>query len=412
MNGSDIVTELLQGTSFEVMSDSRVLTKRLKVRTPIEALNCLLGGGFPLGIVAHAYGAPKSGKSTVFYQTMGIFQKQYPDGIAVIVDQESSADPNRLRALGVKVEDVVRLPSTSIENGFLSLMKLLDNKEKNPALKNVPIFVIWDTISKGLATDGQTQSRVAAMDRARIIKNYMGELQKAIEKHDFFLGLINQIIYVTDFYGNTKVSAGGGIALQHDNQLSLYLELSGDQYNDYNMLVKRFGKLNIDKSKISPELSGLSYHMNVSKGAYIEEVESFVSTMIELGFIDSGKAWVKHSRFYNHDYVDDLSKSIMDALEIPIDKSWRQDDLFKEYCTNPYLYKLLQHCYMNMIEHDFTLQAEVISDYHQEVLEELKEMCLKDGVLEASEFDKLAYGVVPESEDTEDSEVNTVEEES
>lgn len=391
---NELINELLKGTDFEIMSNSRILTSRLKVKTPIEALNCLLGGGLPLGIVAHSYGAPKSGKSTLFYQTMGMFQKQYPEGICVIVDQESSADSNRLSALGVNVEEVVRLPSTSIENGFLSLMKLLDNKEKNPALKNVPIFVIWDTISKGLATDGQAQSRVAAMERARIIKNYMGELQKAIEKHDFFLGLINQIIYVTDFYGNTKVSAGGGVALQHDNQISLYLELVGHgEYNEYNILTRRVGKIAIDKSKISPEVNGLEYQLDVTQGARILENDSFVATLINVGFIDSGKAWVRHDVFYNHKYTDDLSRLIMDRLEIPLDTNRRQGALFREYADNPYLYKLLQHSYMRMIESEFTLQSDIIRDYHIEVLNSLKQLCIDNNILTSEEFDKYAYGI-------------------
>lgn len=407
MTNTELITGLLKDTNFEVMSDSRVLTSRLRVRTPIESLNCLLGGGLPLGIIAHSYGPPRSGKSTLFYQTMGNFQKQYPQGISVIVDQESSADPNRLTALGVNIDEVVRLPSTSIENGFLSLMKLLENKESNPELKNVPIFVIWDTISKGLATDGQSQSRVAAMERARIIKNYMGELQKLIEKHDFFLGLINQIIYQTDFYGNTKVAAGGGIALQHDNQISMYLDLIGDDYNDYNILTKRYGNLKIDKSKISPEVSKLAYHIDVTKGACILERDSFVATMITIGFIDSGKAWVSHNKFYNHKYVDELCWVIMESIGINIDKNWRQGDLFSEYVNNEYLYKLLQHSYMNMIESEFTLQASVIRDYHQEVLESLKVLCIENGVLSSEDFDKYAYGLI--SEEGIDSEVVTME---
>lgn len=375
MKNQDLITSLLKDTDFEVMTDTRLLTGRRKVRTPIEVLNCLLGGGFPLGIIAHCYGEPRGGKSTLFYQTMGIFQKQYPDGIAVIIDMESSADPNRLKALGVDYDEVVRLPATSIENGFLALMKLLKNKEDNPLLKEVPIFVIWDTISKGLATDNQAQSRVAAMDRARIIKNYMGELQKSIEKHDFFLGLINQIIYKTDFYGNTKVSAGGGIALQHDNQISLFVELNGDTYNDYNMLVKRYGKIWIDKSKISPEMSEIMYHMDVTNGAYILERDSFIDTMINTGFIDSGKAWVKLKRTYEHEFSDDLVKEIMNSYDMNLDKSWRQGDFFEEFVNNNVLYTIMQHMYMNMIESQFKLQAEVIREYHLSVLSKLKDFC-------------------------------------
>ena len=161
MDYKSMVSDLIKGTNFEINSQSTVLSgSKLYVRTPIESINCLLGGGIPLACVVHTYGVPKGGKSTWLYQTMGEFQIMYPEGISIIVDQESSADPNRLRILGVDPERVLRLPATSVEGGFLALMKILENKEKNDRLKDVPVFCIWDTISKGLAQDGATQSRI------------------------------------------------------------------------------------------------------------------------------------------------------------------------------------------------------------------------------------------------------------
>ena len=157
----DMMSALIKGTDFEVSSVSEILTSQDKVRTPIEALNCLLGGGIPLGGVFHSYGPPKSGKSTFFYQIMGMFQQEYPEGISIIIDQESSADPARLSQLGVNPDKVIRLPATSVEGGFLALLQMLDNKKKNAAIKDTPVFVIWDTISKGLAQDGATQSRIS-----------------------------------------------------------------------------------------------------------------------------------------------------------------------------------------------------------------------------------------------------------
>lgn len=154
------IEALAYGTGFELGTMTKVLNSRRKVHTPVEALNCILGGGLPFGTVAQSYGEPKVGKSTWMYQMMGEFQKQYPEGISAIIDSESSADNDRLTYLGVDITKVLRLPATSIESGFLSLLKMLQNKESNSKLKNVPVFVVWDTISKGLAQDCSTQSRI------------------------------------------------------------------------------------------------------------------------------------------------------------------------------------------------------------------------------------------------------------
>lgn len=400
MNNSEKMSKLLEKTNFEVMTDSRILTGRKRIRTPLETINCLLGGGFPLGIIAHLYGEPRSGKSTLLYQTMGNFQRDYPDGICVIVDMESSADSNRLTALGVDVEKVMRLPATSIENGFLALMQMIKNKESVPELKDVPIFVIWDTISKGLAQDGSTQSRMNAQDRARIIKNYMGELQKAIEKHDFFLGLINQIVYTTDRYGNRKITAGGGVALQHDNQISIFVKLKSDQFDEYNMLVRRDSEAQIDKSKISPEIKGLPYVMDVTKGAAIDEKASLLSYVYWMGLIDQGKGgWYNHRFMYNNPLSDELTKFIMDRLNIDLDKKHRWSDFEKSILEEDIFFDLFCHIYMNLIEDKFSLQKDVIKDYHLEKLENIRNKGIERGLFSNEEFEKYAFGVIPDSED-------------
>ena len=198
MSYSEALSVLMDGTKFEINSESEILTScRLRTQTPVEVLNILLGGGLPLSGVYHTWGLPKGGKSTWLYQSMGMFQKQYPNGVCCIVDTESSADSNRLRALGIDhPELVLRLPTTSIESGFVDLMKVVANKQSKPELKEVPLFIIWDTISRGMATDDSKQSRMNAQDRARVIKNYMPQLCSEVEKQPFILGLIRPVIYV------------------------------------------------------------------------------------------------------------------------------------------------------------------------------------------------------------------------
>lgn len=395
----DLMSDLLKNTDFEVMTDSRVLTSKRRVRTPLESLNCLLGGGFPLGIIAHIYGEPKAGKSTLFYQTMGIFQKDYPDGISIIVDMESSADPNRLTALGVDVSRVMRLPATSIENGFIALRNLISNLESIPELKDTPIFVIWDTISKGMATDSTIQSRMAAMERARVIKGYMSELQKSIEKHDMFLGLINQIIYTTDRYGNRKVEAGGGIALRHDNQISLFVKMRNDNFDDYGMLVSRESEVSIDKSKISPEIKGFPCMMDVTKGALIDTRASFIYHLNWMGLMDQGKGgWFTHRHMYEHSMFDDLSRFIVDKIGLDLDKKKRWKDFEADLINNDVIFKIFCHVYMSMVESRFSLQKSVMQEYHNKVLDDLCEYGVSNSLFTEEEFNKYAYGEVSDSE--------------
>lgn len=367
MDYNDIVNSLIDGTNFELSNESQVLTScTLKVRTPIEALNGLLGGGLPLNGVYHTWGAPKAGKSTWLYQTMGMFQKQYPEGICIIIDMESSADANRLKALGLDPSKVLRLPATSIESGFLALFKILENKKKNKQIKDIPIFIIWDTISRGLAQDTSSQSRMNAQDRARIIKNYMPDLESRIEDQPFFLGLINQVIYEADRYGNQHAKAGGGVALQHENHMSVCVSYVSEESDSTGSFVTaKWSKIDIDKSKISPEIRNIPFKIDTTKGGYIDERESFMWFMVNtLGYMkDAGMKW------YTFDPVLEAydGTPIADYIRTNYNKKFKYKNLVDLFNDDELLYNIFKFIYTDYISKTFSLQANIIKDYHDEL---------------------------------------------
>lgn len=360
------IEALAKGTGFQLGIKAKVLTARRKVRTPIEAMNILLGGGLPFGTVAQSYGPPKVGKSTWLYQMMGIFQKQYPEGIAVIIDSEASADNERISFLGVDTSRVLRLPASSIEAGFLALMKMLENKANSEELKDVPVFVIWDTISKGLAQDNSTQSRMNAQDRARIIKNYMSPVMAEIEKHDFILGLLNQVIYTTDSYGNRKMDSGGGIALKHDVHFSTKLTPSGDTW-DGNFLVRRVSRIDIDKSKIGPEIGNIPMILDITEGGIIDEEASFLEYFFWNGFINQTSGWYKIKDLLDATKLNPFYKVFADK-----DSSYRYGDLLDMVKSNPDFYNAMRLFFMDFLASKYKLQAKVMEDYTKECVDTLR----------------------------------------
>ena len=212
-NISDILGKI---GNVEVLEKSEVLTTRKKVKTPSEVFNILFGGGIPFGTIVGLYGPPGSGKSTLAYGTASEFQRTTENGIVVILDVENSADPNRLGILGIDTAAVVRMVPSSINNGFDQLFEFVAKLKKNtPKGQNYPLVIIWDTISKGMAEEGEEPSRMNAMNRARVIKSRMGELVDLVGEHDIVAFLLNQVVMETDRYGNKKMGAGGGVALRN-----------------------------------------------------------------------------------------------------------------------------------------------------------------------------------------------------
>lgn len=356
---NEAIEALIKGTDFKLSSKSEVLNQRPKVSTPIEALNCILGGGLPFGTVFQSYGPPKAGKSTWLYQTMGNFQVEYPQGVSVVIDMEASADGSRLEFLGVDTSKVLRLPASSIESGFVQLLAMLENKASNKSLKSVPVFVIWDTISHGLAQDGSTQSRMNAQDRARIIKNYLSPVMAEIEKQDFILGLLNQVIYTTDSYGNKHMDSGGGIAIKHDAHFSTKMEIyKGGDSSENGFLIKRISKMDIDKSKIGPEVSGIPVIIDITEGGSISVVQSFTEYMMDLGFFNNNGGWYTYQGVLDNYKMDPFYKVLVDY-----NKKYRYAQIHEMMQSNPIMYNTMRHIFMKYFSSIYKLQSKIIEPY-------------------------------------------------
>ena len=194
------------------------MNARHKVPTPLYVVNCIYGGGIPLGVIGEISGPPSSGKSTFSYQCMGNYQKLYPEGVPVVYDQESSMDDTRLRVLGVDTDKLLRRPATSMEDAFASMFTILEKlsnlMDKRP---NISSFQIYDTISTGgtnkqhqATMEGKAVMNAGGMQEApRILKQNLANVFPYLEKFPIFLGLLNQVFTQMGTY-TSSIGSGGG----------------------------------------------------------------------------------------------------------------------------------------------------------------------------------------------------------
>jgi RecA/RadA recombinase len=148
-----LVANLIEGTEFNFIKQSESvgngsLSNKPKVETPIYALNDLLGGGLPLGAIVEVYGPSASGKSTIIYETLGNFQRQYSEGVSFIIDSETSTDDSRLRALGVDPMRSPRMGATTLEEDFEQIIKILKKMTDDTRYTEFPVFILWDELLK------------------------------------------------------------------------------------------------------------------------------------------------------------------------------------------------------------------------------------------------------------------------
>lgn len=216
-NSGDLISDLISGTEFKFIGQDGQegkgsLSDKPKVETPLYALNDLLGGGLPLGAILEVFGPNAAGKSSMMYETLGNFQRQYPEGVAFIVDSEASTDDSRLRQLGVDPLRAPRMGASSLEDGFEQIIKILKKMTDDARYKKFPVFIIWDTIA---ATPTRAQLTTGEMyaggmaERARILKNSLTNIFPLIEKQNVLLVLLNQVMAEIGGWKPGMTSAGG-----------------------------------------------------------------------------------------------------------------------------------------------------------------------------------------------------------
>ena len=216
-SSQDLINDLISGTQFEFIGQNGQegkgsLSDKPKVETPVIALNDLLGGGLPLGCMIEVFGPNASGKSSMMYETLGNFQKQYPNGVAFIIDSESSTDDSRLRQLGVDPMRAPRMGAATLEDGFEQINKIMNKMVNNESYKGFPVFILWDTIAS-CPTRAQLKSGEmyagGMAERARILKTALMTIFPLIEKQNVLLVLLNQVMAEIGGWRPGVTSAGG-----------------------------------------------------------------------------------------------------------------------------------------------------------------------------------------------------------
>lgn len=365
---SELIADLISGTEFKfISSDSSgkgSLTDKPKVETPLTALNCLLGGGIPLGAILEVFGPNASGKSSFMYETLGNFQKQYPQGVSFIIDTETSTDDSRLRQLGVDPSRAPRMGAATLEDGFEQINKIVRKMIDDDRYKGFPVFILWDTIASA-PTRAQLKSGEmyagGMAERARIIKSSLMSIFPLIERQNVLLVLLNQVMASIGGWKPGITSAGGN-ALKHD--VHLKFEIDGGKTNyDGVYAVSKYSKLSVVKSKISPIMCDFPMTIDITKGGVIDRTESFIWWMANL---TSPPVFKQAAWWSIEDWCYEKYKPFWDKID-GVYPRFRQSKLYEIGRENSHLTDLLKLIWLDLISDRYTLQKEVVKSLRDQI---------------------------------------------
>lgn len=174
------------------------------LRSSVLGIDWVMGSGAPQGRIIEVFGEESVGKTAVAVLYAVACQRR--NGVAVLIDTEQAASPERFRNLGLNTRTLMYKQSKpdkiltveAIYRLMEDLMKMI--YEKYPG---VPIVIIWDTIAATTTEkelEGETGDAIMA-EHARLHSQGLRKINQFISGTNTTVFLINQT--------RDKISMGG-----------------------------------------------------------------------------------------------------------------------------------------------------------------------------------------------------------
>lgn len=200
----------IKGT--DILSETKFFSDREKVWMDIPMLNVAsagtLDGGFTSGvhIIAGESKHFKTGLGLIF---MSNFLKQYPEGIALVYDNEFGAPPSFYEFMDVDMTRVIHTPIEDIE-----MLKHDIAVQLNSFSKKDKVFIFIDSLGN-IASRKETEDAlegkvVVDMTRAKAMKSLFRIITAKIKIKDIPFFAVSHTYQELKLYGGTVVSGGTG----------------------------------------------------------------------------------------------------------------------------------------------------------------------------------------------------------
>jgi len=200
--------------SEETIGDYLIKKKDLQfVSTGCAVLNCVLGGGYPLGRVVNIVGDKSTGKTNLAIEALANFVREYPEGIPYYIEAEAAFDIDYAEVLGMPIDKVKFMDDVdTVELLFERLIQIITEHGDN----GTPAFVVVDSLdalSDKSEMEREIDKGTYGVEKARKMSELFRRLVKKIEKTNVCLFVINQIRDKIGVMFGEKHSRSGGKAL-------------------------------------------------------------------------------------------------------------------------------------------------------------------------------------------------------
>ncbi|MCD6464406.1 DNA repair and recombination protein RadA [Candidatus Woesearchaeota archaeon] len=224
-----IITAAREMLDMGFESGLDVLEKResvIKLKTPSENLNRLLGGGFETGAITEVFGPYGSGKTQIGHVLAVAVQKQLPGSYAVFIDTENTFRPERIRqiaeAFGLDPDDV--LSHVKVARAYNSDHQMLLAEKVEDLIKNEKIdvkLVVVDSLTAHFRAEFIGRGTLA--ERQQKLNKHMHTLARTADVYNLCVYVTNQVMAKPDVFFGDPTEAIGGNIVAHNSTFRIYL---------------------------------------------------------------------------------------------------------------------------------------------------------------------------------------------
>lgn len=200
------------------------------VSTGCTTLDCVLGGGWPLGRVVNVVGDESSGKTLLAIEAMTNFTRQYKSGRCRYNESEAAFISSYAGALGLPLDKVQFVreegdPTDTVEKFYDDLDVFIKKLGDRPGFY---VLDSLDALSDAAELERDFGEGTYAMNKAKQMSQLFRRITSRVEQSNVCLFIVSQTRAKVNVAFGRKYTRAGGKSLNFYASIVLYLQHIGE----------------------------------------------------------------------------------------------------------------------------------------------------------------------------------------
>lgn len=249
-------------------------------------LDCVLGGGYPLGRVVNIVGDKSVGKTLLAIEACANFANKYPDGQIIYAESEAAFDIGYAQSLGLPVDRVI-FAGEEEEDALLTVEDFYEDLEKRLAVKKEPMLYVLDSLD-ALSDRAELVRKIDegtyGATKAKQLSQIFRRITQKLKHRRVCLIVISQVRENIGVSFGEKYTRSGGKALDFYASQAIWLSHLGKEERTVKKQARPYAirvRAKCKKNKVGEPLRSCDFMLRFGFG--VDDVQSSLEWLQEIG---------------------------------------------------------------------------------------------------------------------------------